>query len=155
VRQFILLVCCAVLNCCDESQPSDWLEGRWAVDGQACNAAWLTYRGDGTWSDEGQEGSWVRDGMSLRTSFTRYGEVWPHHRVHPVQRPLCHTERLQRIGEGELRTTWEDNTTHRLIRCHPTQIIYPHIGCLGDCDRVTPYDPSPWNIAPPAATRHC
>ena len=156
MRQLILLICWAALNCCDEPQPSDWLEGRWAVDGQACDAAWLTYRRDGTWSDEWHQGTWARDGSSLRTSLTGQVADWPHRgTLLRLRHPLCHVERLQRIGDDELRTTWEDNTVHQLRRCHPTEMADPHAGCLGDCDALTPYDSTGWNIAPPAATRHC
>ena len=155
MRPLFLFLCCGALNSCGEAQPDDWLEGRWAVDGQTCDAAWLTYRSDGTWSDERREGRWERDGLNLRTSFTGWSETWPHRHVNAVQHTLCHTERLQRLGDDELRSTWEDDTTHRLRRCHPVEITYPHRGCLADCDRVTPYDPSPWNEGPPAATRSC
>jgi hypothetical protein len=49
MRALFLIFCCLALNSCTDKGP-DWLEGRWAVDRQECNEAWLTYRNDGTCS---------------------------------------------------------------------------------------------------------
>jgi hypothetical protein len=155
MRPLPLLICCAVLTSCGEERSGDWLEGRWAVDRQACDSAWLTYRRDGTWGDYLQQGRWRRDGLNLRTSVTQVLVALPRRHFRAIDHSLCHSERLQRVGDDEVRTTWEDGTTHRLIRCRPTEITFPHPACLGDCERVTPFDESPWNTGPPAATRFC
>src|SRR4051812_25046884 len=155
MRALFPLICCVGLGSSSNGQSSDWLEGRWAVDGESCDAAWLTYRADGTWSDFLNRGTWRREGLNLGTSMTHDAPQLPGYEARPVAHPLCHRERLERIGEDELRTTWEDDSFHRLVRCHPTEITYPHTGCLGDCERVTPFDPHPWNTGPPDATRLC
>jgi hypothetical protein len=153
MRAALPLICW--LAACSSDGPEEWLAGRWAVDLQACDEAWLTFSGDGSWSNQLAKGRWSADGRRLTLSLTHersplFSADW-----RAAERPMCHTETVERVSADELRTRWEDGSSHRLVRCTPTAPRLPMRGCVGDCERVTPFDPRPWNAGPPAATRTC
>jgi hypothetical protein len=139
--------------CSPDSGPRHWAVGRWAVDDQPCDEAWLTYAGDGSWSDRFTTGRWTSQGsrLTLRLTHTRrqpFSASWS-----PLETPICHTEIVQRRSDSELVTLWEDGTRHRLTRCAAS--VLPTVACVGDCARVTPFDPRGWASSEPAAKRSC
>jgi hypothetical protein len=146
---------CWLAACSSDIPGGEWLAGRWAVDGQSCDEAWLIFTADGYWSDYLSKGRWSADGRRLTLTLThvRAGSAdgrWP-----PVAPALCHTGSIERIGADALNSRWEDGSSHRLSRCTPMAVRLPMRACLGDCARVTPFDPRPWDPGPPAATRTC
>jgi len=146
---------CSLAACAPEPPAREWLAGRWAVDGQACGEAWLIFTADGRWSNARMKGRWSADGRRLTLALTDELSGLPNLRWRPVADAPCHTESVERVSADALDSRWEDGSSHRLSRCMPTAVRLPMQACIGDCARVTPFDPRPWNAGPPAATRTC
>jgi hypothetical protein len=136
--------------CSPHAERQHWAVGRWAVDDHPCDESWLTYAGDGTWSDRFASGRWTSQASQLTRKLTHtrarpFSASWS-----PLETPICHTEIVKRRSDSELLTLWEDGTRHRLRRC-AASAGPPTTACVGDCARVTPFDPGGWYSSEPAA----
>lgn len=148
----LLLV--SLASCAPEAPPVEQsaLVGRWAVDGESCDGAWLSYRGDGSWGTDHNGGEWTLKGNRLTLRLLNWGQM-QRGAVTKVEPALCHTELIEWRGADSAVTRWEDGTVHQLSRCDARK--RPLISCLGDCSAVTPFDEHGWSERPPAATREC
>jgi hypothetical protein len=152
MRNVVLALSLTWLASCSPDSESARLAGRWAVDGESCDRSWLTYREDGSWVANPGGGRWRLERGKLTLQLTEDGYAFRGPKK-PIEPNLCHTEHIEWIGPNEYRTRWEDGTVHRLTRC--VVKVQPTIGCLGDCNAVTPFHEHGWAERAPAARRAC
>jgi hypothetical protein len=152
VAAALLLYCLGSCSPDESALQRRALIGRWAIDGQACDSAWLVYRRDGSWTTGHNGGRWSLADDRLTMKVTNWGDL-ARGQAEEIRPYFCHTEHIRWIGPDQFVTRWEDGSKHRLNRCDSRQ--RPIVQCIGDCTDVTPFDQYGWAERPPAATRRC